>query len=101
ATDPAQKPLQRAKIAVFCLPPAIHLTKRTQTASDLRGWRKTAATVTVPIEDSMKTAIKTLIVSLSLLLPASLITGCASDRAVIDQAEQFNTTLDKAVIHDP
>jgi predicted Zn-dependent protease len=30
-----------------------------------------------------------------------LIGGCATDRAVVDQADQFHGTLDKAVIHDP
>ncbi|HEV8378081.1 MAG TPA: M48 family metalloprotease [Tepidisphaeraceae bacterium] len=49
----------------------------------------------------MKTALKILSV---LILGAgftALLGGCATDRAVVQQAEEFNTTLDKAVIHDP
>ncbi|HEV8290882.1 MAG TPA: M48 family metalloprotease [Tepidisphaeraceae bacterium] len=49
----------------------------------------------------MKTTLKILSV---LILGAgftALLGGCATDRAVVEQADQFNTTLDKAVIHDP
>jgi beta-barrel assembly-enhancing protease len=49
----------------------------------------------------MKTAVKTLIVLIFGAAFSALLGGCATDRAVVEQAEQFNTTLDKAVIHDP
>src|SRR5207237_9820753 len=63
------------------------------------GASKTAA-VQSDCEDSMKKTLKTLIV---LLFSAGLIaiTGCASDRAVVQQANDFDQTLEKAVIHDP
>src|SRR5258705_10427070 len=49
----------------------------------------------------MKTALKTLIVVVLGPGLLSLSGGCATDRAVVQQADEFNTTLDKAVIHDP
>jgi len=49
----------------------------------------------------MKTALKTLIVAVLGPSLLALMGGCASDRAVVQQAEEFNTTLDKAVIKDP
>jgi len=49
----------------------------------------------------MKTALKTLIVLIFAAGFAGLLGGCATDRAVVQQADEFNTTLDKAVIHDP
>jgi predicted Zn-dependent protease len=49
----------------------------------------------------MKTTLKTLIVLLCGVGLVVSLGGCATDRAVVQQAEEFNTTLDKAVIHDP
>ncbi|HEV8605725.1 MAG TPA: M48 family metalloprotease [Tepidisphaeraceae bacterium] len=49
----------------------------------------------------MKTGTKMLVVLVCGLLLGSGVVGCATDRAVVEQADQFNTTLDKAVIHDP
>jgi len=49
----------------------------------------------------MKTALKTLIVLLFAAGFTALLGGCASDRAVVQQANEFDTTLEKAVIHDP
>ncbi len=49
----------------------------------------------------MKNTLKTLIVLLFASAFAGLLGGCASDRAVVQQANEFDTTLEKAVIHDP
>src|SRR3954467_1818567 len=49
----------------------------------------------------MKTALKTMILVVVGAGLAGLSSGCATDRAVVQQAEEFNGTLDKAVIHDP
>lgn len=49
----------------------------------------------------MKKTLKNLIVLVLGPGLLALLGGCASDRAVVQQAEEFNTTLDKAVIHDP
>jgi predicted Zn-dependent protease len=48
----------------------------------------------------MKTA-KTLIVLVFGAGLTALLGGCASDRAVVQQANEFDQTLEKAVIHDP
>ena len=49
----------------------------------------------------MKIVLKTLTTLFCCCLLIWLTAGCATDKAVVEQAEQFNTTLDKAVIHDP
>jgi len=49
----------------------------------------------------MKTALQTLIVLVFGAAFTALLGGCATDKAVVQQAEEFNTTLDKAVMHDP
>jgi predicted Zn-dependent protease len=49
----------------------------------------------------MKTALKLLIVLFIAAGFTSLLGGCASDRAVVQQANEVDQTLEKAVIHDP
>src|SRR5882672_641200 len=49
----------------------------------------------------MKITLKTLVILVFGTGLIGLLGGCASDRAVVQQADEFNTTLDKAVIHDP
>ena len=49
----------------------------------------------------MKTALKTLILLLFAAGFTGLLGGCASDRAVVQQANEFDQTLEKAVIKDP
>src|SRR3989449_3045325 len=49
----------------------------------------------------MKTALKSLIFLVFGAGFVGLLGGCASDRAVVQQANEFDQTLEKAVIHDP
>src|SRR6266516_4680896 len=49
----------------------------------------------------MNMAIKTIFVSAIGVLLSALLTGCATDRAVVEQAQQYDQTLEKAVIKDP
>jgi len=65
------------------------------------GWRKSSAGVTVSLEEPMKTPLNKLIVLFFAAGLAILLGGCASDRAVVQQANEFDNTLEKAVVHDP
>src|SRR3989440_11343590 len=49
----------------------------------------------------MKKPLKILAVLVFGLTLTALIGGCATDRAVVQQANEFDQTLEKAVIHDP
>ena len=57
--------------------------------------------VKLDVRNLMKKVLKTLFVSLFALSAAALLGGCASDRAVVQQANEVDQTLEKAVIHDP